>query len=221
MSERVFPQPNLGQGDQWAREIEKAIRDLGGKQQSHTQLLANLNRGSAATSMNSAKVYRSIETIESGAGSTTEFANDLANKITHIEASVASLQEAQTPPRALSVVANNVSVPAATVTTICTLTVDIPANANFALVMINGFYSVPSSATTKSVYGALVINGVTINDSVSPIRSGTGQLDDRMAWAAPVELLETQAQLTLSMILYSSQATTAASKISAMVLFQS
>lgn len=221
MTERVFPHPNLGQGDQWAREIEKAIRDLGDKQGTHSQLIDNLNRGSAASSMNSAKVYRSIETLETGSGSTTEFSNDLANRITLLESSVATLRDAQTPPRAISAYKSGTAVPAGAMTPIGTLTVEVPENANFALVLISGYYVTAASTTSNSAYGAININGETINDSIIAIRSGTEKLEDYPVWAAPVQLLEDQSQLVLSIVLYSSQATTAASRISAMVIFQS
>ena len=154
MTDKVYPKPNLGQGDQWARQIQAdlqgAIRGLAKER----QRITNLNRSQNATATTTADVYRALEAIQASTTGTGEAAADLANRITALESALGTLRQQQLPSAAKSL-EQLYSAPTG-VSYAPPITIEVPPGAHFAVISTQLLYAPNVSGTNLF---AVAING--------------------------------------------------------------
>lgn len=214
---RVYPQPNLGQGDQWARLIQADVTALIAADQKKNQRLQNLDRSQNATATTTASVYRELEAIQSSTTGTGEAAEDLANRITAVEAALGSLRQQQLPSTARTV-AGSVSAVVGTQYP-AKIEVEVPTGAHYAVLSVNARYSFTPSVSTTSQLGVRV-NGVTDDFSSRTDFGTTARGNAPTFWAQVVQLDPAVPLLTIEAHLYMSAAATVITWLSAHIEFQ-
>lgn len=186
MRKRTYSRPNLGEGDQWAREIQTDLQAVQGILAQHSQRLQNYSRLANISSTIAASARRAVEALGATSGQMTEGASNIANRLAELERQVQGV--ARQIPSVMSQAVTEANIPLVVGANVLGLTsFSTPFGARFAEVtlMATVTYNAPATNTNSHL---LMLNGVDVPGSQGRTWTRTGWREETLLHGQIIDL---------------------------------
>ena len=167
MTRKAYSRPNLGQGDQWAREIQQDLIGALSQLQQVRQQVVNLARQSNTGSTITQRLHREVEAAAALLNKGGESSTELANRIGFIENFVKNLDLQVLPTFADQKLLASASLTTAYAALGSSVTFEVPRNARFAIIDAQAYLQGASTTGTPTVSQIIRINGADVPASES------------------------------------------------------